>query len=94
MVIFFNNFARKPDLKSIFEFEKQEISSKGVEFLPQTLIFYSCISATRSCRPITFQTKNSDRSNILSLKYKRFTASGCNDKVIRTLEFVAKTQLL
>jgi len=50
--------------------------------------------ATRSCRPLTFQTKNSDRSNIQNLKYKRFTASGCKDKMIRKLEFVAKTQLL
>ena len=37
---------------------------------------------------------NSDRSNKLSLKYQRFTLSGCRDIGIRKFEFVAKTQFL
>ena len=66
---------------------------KDLSFCHKLWSFNPCISATRSCRSLTFQTKNSDRSNILSLKYKRFTASGCKDKVIRKLEFVTKAQL-
>jgi len=31
---------------------------------------------------------------MLSLKYQRFTPSGCKDKEIRNFEFVAKTQFL
>ena len=34
------------------------------------------------------------RSNEISLKYQRFTSSGCKDIEIRTLEFVPKTQFL
>ena len=37
---------------------------------------------------------NNVRSNNLSLKYQRFTPSGCKNKEIRKCEFVAKTQLL
>ena len=37
---------------------------------------------------------NSVRSKSLSLKYHRFTASGCKDIEIRKFEFVAKTQFL
>ena len=37
---------------------------------------------------------NSVRANSLSLKYHRFTASGCKDIEIRKFEFVAKTQFL
>ena len=48
-----------------------------------------CISATRCYRPFTFQTKNSDITNRLSLKYKWFTAYSCKNKVIVKLEFVA-----
>ena len=35
---------------------------------------------------------NSGGSNNLSLKYQRFTLSGCRDKAIRKFKFVAKTQ--
>ena len=34
------------------------------------------------------------RSNNLSLKYHKFTSSGCKDIGIRKFEFVAKTQFL
>ena len=34
------------------------------------------------------------RSNNLSLKYRRFTPSGCEDKVKRKFELVAKTKFL
>ena len=37
---------------------------------------------------------NSFRSNNLSLKYKRFTPSDCNDIGTRKFNFVAKTQFL
>jgi len=37
---------------------------------------------------------NSERSNNLSLKYQEFTQSGCEDKVIRKFEFLAKTLIL
>ena len=41
-----------------------------------------------------FQTLKSFRLNNLSLKYERFTPSGCTDIGIIKLVFVAKTQLL
>jgi len=34
------------------------------------------------------------RSNILSLKYQRFTPTSCKDIWIRQFEVVAKTQIL
>ena len=37
---------------------------------------------------------NTDRSNIISLKYQRFTPAGCKEIGIRKFEFVAKTQFL
>ena len=39
---------------------------------------FKYIFATRSCRLLIFQIMNFVRSN--SLKYKRFTPSGCKDK--------------
>ena len=50
--------------------------------------------ATHSPRPFIFQTINSVRSNSLSLKYQRFTPSGCEAIGVRKFEFVAKTQFL
>ena len=47
--------------------------------------------ATHSPRPFIFQTINSFRSNSLSLKYQRFTPSGCEAIGVRKFEFVAKT---
>ena len=41
-----------------------------------------------------FQTINSVRSDILNLKYQRFTPSGCTDRGLSKFEFVAKTQFL
>ena len=38
------------------------------------------------------QTNNSVISNSLSLKYQRFTPSGCKDIGVRKYKFVAKTQ--
>ena len=52
------------------------------------------IFATKCSRPVIFQTINSVRSNSLGLKYKSFTPSGCKDKGIINIEFVAKTQIL
>ena len=47
---------------------------KGIESLPQTLIFSTHPLRTEIC-----QTTNSVGSNNLSLKYQRFTPSGCKD---------------
>jgi len=48
--------------------------------------------ATHSPRPFIFQTINSFRSNSLSLKYQRFTPSGCEAIGVRKFQFVAKTE--
>ena len=37
---------------------------------------------------------NSVRSNSLSLKYQRFTTSGCKNIKTRILEFLAKTEFI
>ena len=68
-----------------------KICVKGTEFLSFKKS-YPYILAT--CRPWIFKNINSVRSNNLSLKYKRFTTSGCKDIGIRTFQFVAKTQFL
>ena len=46
-------------------------------------IKYSCsyILATQCRRPLIFQTINSVRSNNLSLKYQRFTPTGCRENL-------------
>ena len=38
---------------------------------------------------LIFQTRNSVRSSILSLKYQRFTPLGCKDKGVRRLDVLA-----
>ena len=50
------------------------------------------IFSTQSSRPSIFQTMNYVRLNNPSLKYQRFTPSGCRDIGNRKFEFVAKTQ--
>ena len=55
---------------------------------------YSSNLATCFPRPLIFQTINSGRSSSLSLKYQRFTPSGCKDIGVRKYKFVAKTQFL
>ena len=52
------------------------------------------IFGTKCCRPSIFQTMNSVRSNILSLKYQRFTTSGSKDIGVWIFGFLAKSQLL
>ena len=52
------------------------------------------IIATQCRRPLMFQTMKAVRSNNVSLKYQRFTSSGCKDIRIPNIEFVAKTQFL
>ena len=56
--------------------------------------FNLCIYATRSRRHLLFQTINSVWSNNISLKYYRFTSSGCKNIGIRKFEFVAKNHFL
>ena len=67
---------------------------KGIESLPQTMIFNSNIFATLCRKPWVFQTMNSDRSSNPSLKYHRFTTSGCKDIGIGKFECVTKTHFL
>jgi len=65
--------------------------NKGIEFLPQTVIFNPSISA----RPLIFQTLYSVRSKFLSLKYQKcILFLGSKDIRIRKFEFVAKNQFL
>ena len=68
---------------------------------PKELSFYHKLRfpnsfnlATLFSRPLIFQTINSGRSNSQSLKYQRFTPSGCKDIGIRKCKFVAITQFL
>ena len=50
---------------------------------------------TTQCRkPEIFQTMNFVRSNNQSLKFQKFTSTGCKDIRIITFEFVAKTQFV
>ena len=51
---------------------------------------HSDILIPMSLQPLIY----SARSNTLGLKYKSFTSSGCKDKGIINIKFVAKTQLL
>ena len=52
------------------------------------------IFATQCRIPKIFPTMNSVKSNKLSLKYKRFTPSGCKDIGIIKSEFAVKTHFL
>ena len=58
--------------------------------------FYFLIPYNLTIRfpPYIFQTINSIRSNSPSLKYQRFSPSGCKDKGVRKYKYVAKTQFL
>jgi len=67
---------------------------KELSFCRKLLFSDPNISATQCHGPWIFQTINSVRWNNLSLKYQRFTRSGCEDIGIRKFEFVAKTQFL
>jgi len=68
--------------------------SKGIESLPQTLIFFFYIFAIQCRRPLLFQTINSARAYNLSLQYLRFKPLGSIDIGIGKFEFVAKTPFL
>ena len=55
----------------------------------------SYIFATLCGRPaLIFQTINSVRSNNFSLKYQRFTQSGCKDIESKQFECVTNTQVI
>ena len=73
---------------------KMQIYGKKLSFCHILGFFNSNISETLCGRTLIFQTINSVRSSILSLKYQRFAPSGCNDIGIRKSQFVVKTQLL
>ena len=68
--------------------------SKELSFYHKLRFLNSYNLATRFSRPLIFQTINYGRSNSQSLKYQRFTPSGCKDIGIRKCKFVAKTQFL
>ena len=67
---------------------------KELSFCHKLRFSYSYNLATCFSRPLIFQTINSGRSSSLSLKYQRFTPSGCKDIGVRKYKFVAKTQFL
>ena len=46
-----------------------------------------------SYKPLIIETLKSVRKIVVSLKYKRFTPSGCKDIGIRKFKFVADTRL-
>jgi len=63
--------------------------------LSHTLIFLPAyMFANSMSETLEFQTMNHFRSNNNSLKYLRFTPSGCRDIAIVKSESVAKTQFL
>ena len=67
---------------------------KGIEFLPQTQIFWSQYLAAGWWKALIFQTQIILSISINSLKYHRSTKLGYKDIEIRKSEFVAKTQFL
>ena len=78
-------------LKKIEKIGTFFLLNKGIEFLPQTVIFNPSISA----RPLIFQTLYSVRLKFLSLKYQKcILFLGSKDIRIRKFEFVTKTQFL
>ena len=77
-----------------FSFTGKNKKRKKLSFC-HTLWFYNFnIVATSFRRPLIFQTMNAIRSNNVSMKYQRFTSSGCKDTGFTKTEFVAKTQFL
>ena len=63
--------------------QKSEKSDKGIESLPQTLIFYLCL-----CNPMSWTFEISILylwSNSLSLKWQRFVPSDCKDMGFKNL---------
>ena len=68
-------------------------SAKELSFCHKLWFSNSYNLATHSLTPFIFRTINSVRSNSLSLKYHRFTPSGCKDIGIRKFEFVANSFL-
>ena len=52
------------------------------------------IFTTRFRRPKIFQTVKSVRSKSQSIKYQKFTPTGCEDIRIRKFEFVTKAHFL
>ena len=80
-------------LVSIFNF-KLFLCFRG--FIKKSVFINSKeLSFCHKCRiPLIFQTMNHIRPHNLSLKYPRFTTSGCKDIGIIKIQFVAKTQFL
>ena len=75
--------------------EFKNFLNKGIESLPQQLWFANpYIFATQGRISKIFQTLNYVKINKLSLKYQRFTPSGCKDIKIKKFEFDAKNQFL
>ena len=77
-----------------FHWSTKKKLQKELSFCHKLRFSYSYNLATCFPRPLIFQTINSGRSSSLSLKYQRFTPSGCKDIGVRKYKFVAKTQFL
>ena len=69
-------------------------NTKELSFCNKLWFSNPYIFPTRCFSPLIFQTMNSIRSNILTLKYQRFTSSDWKDIRIRKYLCVAKTQFL
>ena len=78
----------------IFLVHTVTFSAKELSFCHKLWFSNSYNLATHSLTPFIFRTINSVRSNSLSLKYQRFTPSGCKDIRVSKCKFVAKTQFL
>ena len=63
-----------------------EVLQKNWVFDTSSDFFNSYIFATQCRRPLIYQTMNNFRSIRLSLKYQRFTPSGCKDIGIRVCD--------
>ena len=80
------------DMKHV---DLSERETKQIEYLTQTLIFWSLYLCNILCRrPLIFQTINSVRSDHPSLKNQRCTQSGCKDIGILNFDFFRQTQFL
>ena len=82
------NYLFQQSIISVIMNYKVNQYKKEIAFLPQAQIFFQLTL----CNPMSFQTMNSVRLNIVSSKYQRFTPSGCTDIEIK--KFDSKTSYI
>ena len=82
------------ELVSMLSLIKSPNPQKEMSFCHKLRFSIPYIFTTQNRRHEIFQTLNYVGSNILSLKYQRFTPSDCKEIWNRTFELVAKTQFL